>query len=174
VTDIATATHDGVTAESYSDTPEQVRVAIGLQAQEVQTPPAEHPDKDEPVSEQPEPGEPPAESAAGQTLAKKRKSLQDRIDAITREKYDTARERDAAKARADHLERELATLKRGNGQASTTPPPAAPAPASSEKFPKYAEYLQTHPDAELEEWLEARDEWRDARRRTRPPRGGGR
>jgi len=33
----------------------------------------------------------------------------------------------------------------------------------SEKFPKYAEYLSTHPDAELEDWLEARDSWRDQR-----------
>jgi len=50
-----------------------------------------------------------------------------------------------------------------------TPPPAAaprrdaaPAPAPTpEKFPTYDGYLATNPDASLEDWMDARDSWRD-------------
>lgn len=44
------------------------------------------------------------------------------------------------------------------------PAPKAPAPAADEKFPKFADYIQTHPDAELEDWIDARDAWKDDQR----------
>jgi len=159
--ELSSATHENVTVESYTDTPDQLRAALGLD-QQPDTKPAETPEPDTTdTDDQPTAGEPPAESAAGQTLAKKRRSLQDRIDTITREKYDTARQRDEAQAKADRLERELAALKAPtNGDGKTQPASGAP---TTDRFPKYAEYLQTHPDAELEDWLEARDSWRDER-----------
>lgn len=46
---------------------------------------------------------------------------------------------------------------------SDTPPPVQ-APAPAEKFPKYDEFLTKHPDASLEDWMDARDTWRDDRR----------
>jgi hypothetical protein len=97
-----------------------------------------------------------AESQAGQQLAKKKRSLQDRIDEITAEKYASQRERDAAKAEADALKRELTALKAPKPQEQPKPP--------TEKFPRYDEYLQGHPDASLEDWMDARDTWRDGQR----------
>lgn len=154
--DLHSITHEGTEVSSYSDTPDQLRAALGVEQQPT-TPPAEAPDPD--LDEHPDTTEPPAETAAGQTLAKKRRSLQDRIDAITKEKYETARERDDARAQARRLEQELADLKRGNGHHPAASAPASP--VTADKFPKYAEYLQTHPDAELEDWMEARDEWKE-------------
>jgi hypothetical protein len=42
------------------------------------------------------------------------------------------------------------------------PAASSPAPAP-ESFPKFAQFLETHPDADLETWMEARDDWRDQR-----------
>jgi len=156
--DLNSVTHDGVEVSSFTDTPDQLRAALGVEQQPT-APPAEVPPPDTDPDETPAGGEPPAESAAGHALAAKRQKLQKRIDALTWEKEETARARDEARTQARRLEQELADLKRGNGH-PPTPPPAASAP---EKFPKYADYLQTHPDAELEDWLEARDTWRDTR-----------
>lgn len=153
--DLHSVTHEGVTLESYADTPEQLRGAFGLEQHPIETPVELPPPTADAEGAEPVAGEPPTDSAAGQTLAKKRRSLQDRINIIAREKYETAQERDDARTHVRRLEQELTELRRGgipkagNGQA--------------EKFPKYAEYLQTHPDAELEDWLEARDTWRDTR-----------
>ncbi len=157
----ATASHDGVEVTSSHDTADQIRAALGV-TQEPQTQPVETPD--EPLTEQPDAGEPPAESVAGQTLAKKRRTLQDRIDQITREKYDTARERDEARSQATRLERELTDLRRTATGIGPAKPEAAAVPPATAKFPKYAEYLQAHPDAELEDWIDARDSWRDEQR----------
>jgi hypothetical protein len=159
--DLHSISHEGTEVSSYTETPDQLRAALGVEQQPTE-PPAETPTPESDTDETPAGGEPPAESAAGQTLAKKRRSLQDRIDTITREKYETVRERDDARMQARRLEQELADLKRGNGHPPTTPTPASGAP-TPEKFPKYADYLHTHPDAELEDWLEARDTWRDQR-----------
>jgi len=160
--ELSSATHENVTVESYTDTPDQLRAALGLD-QQPDTKPAETPEPDTAdTDDQPTSGEPPAESAAGKTLAEKRQKLQKRIDGLTWQTAQTARERDDLRAKADRLERELAAVKApttGNGK----PEPTAGAP-TTERFPKYAEYLHAHPDAELEEWMEARDDWRDARR----------
>jgi len=50
-------------------------------------------------------------SDAGKKLAAKKGSLQARIDAITKEKYDTQRERDEARQQADRLDRELQSMR---------------------------------------------------------------
>jgi len=158
--DLASVTHEGIEVSSHNQTADEIRAALGLD-QQPDTKPAETPEPDTTdTDDQPTSGEPPAESAAGQTLAKKRRSLQDRIDTITREKYDTARQRDEAQAKADRLERELVALKAPTNGAKSELASGAP---TTERFPKYAEYLQSHPDAELEDWLEARDSWRDER-----------
>lgn len=44
------------------------------------------------------------------------------------------------------------------------PAPKAVAPPVAEKFPKYDEFLTTNPDASLEDWMDARDTWRDDKR----------
>lgn len=104
----------------------------------------------------------------------KRQSIQARIDEITGEKYATARERDAAVKERDTLRAELEALKAG-GASSERPakveqPAAAAAPAkvggvdvAAAKFPKYAEWLQAGNDGELEDWVDARDAWKEAR-----------
>lgn len=113
----------------------------------------------------------------------KRQSLQARIDAITGEKYATGRERDAAVKERDTLRAELAALRSGGtvekpvkpaageveaGAAEKVTKPAAGAKAggvdlAAEKFPKYAEWLQQGNDGELEDWVDARDDWKGAK-----------
>lgn len=49
-------------------------------------------------------------------------------------------------------------------ESSATPaPPAAPRtePVAGEKFPAYAQYLETNPDASLEDYIDARQDFRD-------------
>jgi hypothetical protein len=56
---------------------------------------------------------------------------------------------------------EIARLKTP-AQAAAPRRDAAPAPAPTpEKFPTYDGYLATNPDASLEDWMDARDTWRD-------------
>lgn len=83
-----------------------------------------------------------------------------------------------AKARSAALDTDIADLReklkiraqlREELDRRETPRQDAPAAASSpakapEKFPEYANYVETHPDATLEQWLDARDDWRDAQR----------
>lgn len=97
---------------------------------------------DAPEPEQPETPDPASE--AGKALAGKKKSLQARIDELTREKHDNKREADAARAEAAALKAELAALKTGKPAAdtssaqpeSTTPPPVATRPVK----PKQSDY----------------------------------
>jgi hypothetical protein len=83
-----------------------------------------------------------------------------------------------AKARSAELDAEIVQLRdrlklRAELRAELDrrePPKLQDAPAVSsaakapEKFPDYAAYLDQHPDAPLEQWLDARDEWRDTQR----------
>lgn len=92
--------------------------------------------------------EPDAASQAGKELAAKKKSLQARIDEVTREKGDTARERDAARVEAAALRAELAALKAGK-PAETKPEPKAALvedpndPRPQEKdYQDYAEFIE--------------------------------
>ncbi len=167
---LATVVHEGIEVSSFSQTADELRAALGMDAQSPTPPeppkPNGPPPPDPPIGDEPEPDpgkEPSPESDAGKALARKRGSLQTRINDLTREKFESARERDEARRHAQRLEQELADLKKSaNGNGHT---PAVSAPAA-DRFPKYAEYLTTHPDAELEDWLEARDTWRDEQRQT--------
>lgn len=119
------------------------------------------------------------------TAAGKKKSIQARIDDLTRERYTTVRERDAAYAERDTLRAELETLKAGkpadkpaDGKpavaAVVKPAQARPAAWAGEKvagvalgtakFPKYGAWLEIEGnDGELEDWIEARDGWLKAK-----------
>lgn len=102
----------------------------------------------EAVAEEAETEEKPdAASEAGRELAKKKQSLQARIDAITREKHDSIRERDVAKAESARLKQELDALKA---------PKAAPAAGSTEKFESYDTWSATHADGSYEDYLDER------------------
>lgn len=90
---------------------------------------------------------PPSEAATPKPKKAKEQNAETRVQELLAERAQLRRELELAKPPA------------------TTQPPseAAPAPAS-EKFPDYAEYLATHPDAPLSDYLDARDDWRDAKR----------
>lgn len=108
---------------------------------------AEAEPKAEPKAEEVKP-EPDAASQAGKDLAAKKKSLQARIDEVTREKGETARERDAARVEAAALRAELAALKAGKTTETKPEPKAAvvedlndPRPKESD-FTDYAEFIE--------------------------------
>jgi exonuclease VII large subunit len=83
---------------------------------------------------------------------KPRNDFQARIDQLTAKQREAERRAEDAERRARELEAR---------HAPKEPPAAQPA---VEKFPDYATYLQQHPDASMEVWMDARDEWRDSRR----------
>jgi hypothetical protein len=153
---IGSVTEGGITIDAYGVSEDTLRAEM---AQSVATPTVETPvakpveaDADDDAPEKPAaPAQPVADKAAD-----KKRSIQARIDELTAEKHANARERDAARKDVEDLRRELDTLKRG----AAKPEPKADAP-TPERFPKYDEYLQAHPDASLEDWMDARDVWRD-------------
>lgn len=92
--------------------------------------------------------EPDAASKAGKELAAKRGSLQARIDELTREKGETARERETARTEAAALRAELAVLKAGKpadvkpeSKKAITEDPNDPRPVEKD-YEDYAEYLE--------------------------------
>lgn len=103
--------------------------------------------------------EPTPDSDAGKQLAKRRRSLQDRIDEITREKYQTARERDALKAEREALKRELDALKAPKpAQQPSTPPthgPESDPEPTPDQFDSYEKFVKAQA-----RW-EARQEFRE-------------
>lgn len=110
-------------------------------------------------------------SAAGKALAKKKGSYQARIDDLTAAHYTTKGQLDAANAEIARL-RALSEGKPAKEEAEAKPGKAKPAaavptlhgvPLDAEKFPRYADYLTTHPEAEQEDWYDARDEWKEAK-----------
>src|SRR5262245_9532497 len=158
---VASVTENGVTVEAHGISEEALR-------EELSQPSNVRPVKDRPAPE-PKPAREAAETTqetpkdtpppSGDKNADKRRSFQARIDELTGEKHATARERDAAKAEVEHLRREIEALKRAPRQ---EPKEEAPKP---ERFPNYNEYLQTtDPNASLEDWMDARDAWRDKKR----------
>jgi hypothetical protein len=105
-------------------------------------------------SEQPEPD---ASSDAGKALAKKKGSLQARINELTREKHATRREADAARAEAAAMRQRLEALERG-GQAQ--PPSGQQAPRgdaepSPEQFDTYDAYVKAQAKWEVRQELQA-------------------
>lgn len=82
---------------------------------------------------------------------KPRKTAEDRVKELLAER---AKERE----RAEALERRLAALE-GRTQPDAKPAESSPATAT-DKFPDYDTYLQEHPDASYEDYIDARADWR--------------
>lgn len=128
---MAVVTQDGFTVTSSDASEDAIRAALSMDsegkvaepASAVETVEAEAPDAEEPPQE-----------AKPELQGKKRKSLQDRIDEITREKYDSIRERDAAKQELAALRAELESLKQPKQE------PKKSAPASGDPEPQEADF----------------------------------
>lgn len=91
---------------------------------------------------------------------KPRNDPQARIDQMRAKQTEAERRAHEAERRAEDAERRARDL----AAATRQQPPAAAAPPQADKFPDYATYLQSHPEASLEQWLDDRDTWRDERR----------
>jgi hypothetical protein len=110
-------------------------------------------------------------SEAGKALAKKKGSLQGRIDELTREKHQTASEAAAAKAEAAALKAELAALKAGKTEPKAEPvaatvDPNDPKPDVS-RFEDYGEYTEALTDWKVRQALKAADAKNESRTRER-------
>jgi hypothetical protein len=107
----------------------------------------------EPPAELPEPEVTDEAAPEAAKKAKPRDDPQARIDQVIARQREAERRAMEAAERADKAERELQALRAPKTEA-----------AKPETFPNYQTYLQTNPNASLEDWLDARDEWRDTRR----------
>lgn len=104
----------------------------------------------------PDPDAAPAAPAAAPVLSKRQQDLNDRIKKAT-DAVALAKDAEIADLRA-----KLTVVPRPERPA---PPAAAAAPvAKPATFPSFADYAAAHPDASLETWMDARDEWRDQQR----------
>lgn len=145
---------------STTNTEAEIRAAMGV-AEPAPTPPAPVPvapltppaapiAPDEPETPDTDEPEVPDAAATPAPAPKPKKDsirgLQDRIGGLTREKYDTIRERDDARAQIADLQRRLAALQ-------TTPPPSSPTTPEpvkidvgpkpkEEDFKTFGEYLE--------------------------------
>jgi hypothetical protein len=166
--------HDGFSVESNTATSEaQMREALGVPGgvespAEVPAEPAKVVAGPKPAAAagdpdlQPVDGEADAASEAGKTLASRRKSIQARIDAATREKYDSKREADAAKTEAAALKAQLEVLKAGQSaqpapeQAVAEPgQPASLAKPKSADFENYEDFVEALADYKAEQRVNA-------------------
>lgn len=84
---------------------------------------------------------------------KPRNDPQARIDQAIARQREAERRAEEAQRRADEAERRASQAK-----------PVEPEPVKADKFPSYAQYLESTPDATLEDWIDARDDWKDQRR----------
>jgi hypothetical protein len=107
-----------------------------------------------PASDAPDP-EPDPASEAGKQLAKKKGSLQGRIDDLTREKHDSKREAEAAKAELAALRAELQSLKQPKAEPAVDPSK----PKRDDFIAKIGTEYQTYEQAQ-DAYDDARDEWR--------------
>lgn len=71
-----------------------------------------------------------------------------------------------AERRADEAQRRADDAERRAQQARPVESKPVEAP-KADKFPTYAQYLDTHADASLEDYMDARDDWKDQRRETK-------
>ena len=88
---------------------------------------------------------------------KPRNDPQARIDQAIARQREAERRADEAARRAEEAERRAAERLR-------EPERIAPEPVKADKFPTYAQYLDSHGDASLEDYMDARDDWKDQRR----------
>jgi len=164
---------DTITLISTTDTAEQVQAALTMKPAKPETPPAADakpaetppaaPAAEEPVTppeetpEQAEEREAKEASDAGRRLSKRKKSIQDEIDDLTRSKHTVRRDVEAEEARLADLRRqrqELESAKPPEGKPET--PPAKPAEGRVEpkvdavdadgnaKYATYEDYLSDH------------------------------
>lgn len=103
------------------------------------------------------PAEPDPASEAGKALAGKKRTLQARIDELTREKHDSKREADAAKAELLVMRAELAALK--SGKPAADPPPAQPVTTPPQSLSGKPKPTQAEYDS-YEDYIEALTEWK--------------
>lgn len=169
-----TAEHDGFTVSSNTAASEaalrdSIGADVGIPAkatpEAVADPkpaapagPAVSPDV---AADEPDPaaveGEPDAASEAGKALAKRRNSLQARIDAKTREAGDAKRAADAARQEAATLRAEIEAIKAGKAPAAAEAPvvdPADPEP-TVEAFDDYQKYVKAQARWEARQELKA-------------------
>ena len=147
-------TSDGFTISSSGETADEMRAAIAGNTPEP-----------EPVPE-PEPEPKPAAVEPEKKTAKPRSDPYARVKQATaeaaeakREREQIARERDDARAEATRYREEAARI--AAWAAAPREPVASPPP---ERFPSYQEMAATKPELTPEQWLDARDEWRDAKK----------
>ena len=121
----------------------------------------------ESIGDEAEPETPPTAEAseAGKQLAKKRKSLQDRINELTSERHASRMEAEEAKLERDALKRRLEALEKPAGETKPKAEDTEPSPDQFEDYEKYVK-AQARWEArqELTETLAARDK-ADAERR---------
>jgi hypothetical protein len=82
-------------------------------------------------------------------------------DAVAKQR-EAERRAEQAEQRAQALEQERRPAPPAPPRAEAAPAPAAPA----EKFPRFDAWSATHPEATHDDYLDARDEWRDVRTET--------
>jgi hypothetical protein len=87
------------------------------------------------------------------------KKAETRINQAIFQQREAERRAEAAEARARQLEEEYRQPSNRSNRRSNSR-----GGRPRDGFPVYAEYLQTHPDATLEDWLDARDGYREERR----------
>lgn len=109
------------------------------------------------------PAEPVAQAAstdaspepASEPAAKPKKNADTRVNELLAD-------RAAERQRAERAERELQELRT---KSAPDAKPAAPSPAPTvDEFPKYADWLETHPGQDYEVYLDARSDYRDGQR----------
>lgn len=131
----SSVTVDGVTVDANTGTEAELRAEMEAERKPVEKPVAEA----KPVEQKPKP----------------RNDPQARIDqAIARQK-DAERRAEAAERRAAEL---------AAGKPVEKPAEKAVAAPKAEKFQTFEAYLGANPEASLEDYMEARDEWKDARK----------
>ena len=144
----------------------RILTGVGADAADLKDVMRRHAPADDPaIDAAPEPTAPPS-SAAGpseeareQSPSPKKTRGQARFDQLTGEREAAKREADAAKAEAKALKAQLEALRTPSAavpnQPETPRSPVAPAPEKF-AFPAYDVYLQSHPEADYDAWVEAK------------------
>lgn len=141
-----TALESAIVADDYTQFEAAQRAE--LQGKPLDTP-------DEPVKES-------AKATIDRPISKRQQAINDSIRTASEKAVaDAVRDKDAEIARLK-AERQ-APIERPVVKAVEEP--AKPVPvAARDTFPNFADYLAKNPDATLETWMDARDEWRDDQR----------
>ncbi len=146
------STDDGFTVTSSDESAEDMRTALAAPE------PADTPEPEPDPEPEPKPAAVEAKTDAKpvdkRTREGRKQSIQQEIDELTTAKHSTAREVESARAELERLRSELSSVSR----------PAQAAPALPDKFPSYEDALKSKADLTPEQWLDARDDWRDMRK----------